>query len=336
MRGAGRDRRRVDVLSLGGTIAMTYGTKGIAPRLTADELTTSVPGLALIAEVAARSVLTIPSCHLRLEDVVALAAVVTEAISSGADGVVVTQGTDTLEETAYALDLLLPRGAPVIVTGALRGADALSADGPANLTAAVRVAADPASRFRGVLAVLNDEVHLARWVTKTHTSRPNAFASPAAGPVGLVTEDRVQWFWPAPDVVPTPGPQLEGPLPSVLLVPTWLGDEGTMMKSALSTMPDGLVVEGLGAGHVPPGLVDPLTHAAATIPTVLTSAVGSGEVHRCTYDYRGSESDLLGRGVLWGRALPGRKARILLVIAIASSWSQERLVRLLAEGEDRP
>lgn len=326
-------RPRVAVLATGGTISMTSGPNGIVPRLDAADLVRSVGGESALPEVSTRSLRSVPSAHLAARDLADLARAVDVAVADGADGVVITHGTDTLEETAYFLDLVLSTRRPVVITGALRGADQLGADGPANLAAAIRVAADPQSAARGVLAVLNDEVHLARRVTKRHTTRMDAFASPGAGPVGVLTEERVRWLWPVQprEAAPTWFARPSGVVPSVLLLSTWLGDDGALLRAALATGPAGMVIEGLGAGHVPPALVEPLGEAAGRMPVVLTTSVGAGEVHRRTYDYVGSESDLLGRGLLWGGALSGRKARILVAVALEQGWPRARLEEALAD-----
>ncbi|WP_202977764.1 asparaginase domain-containing protein [Nocardioides daphniae] len=177
---------RVDLLALGGTIASVPGSRdaGALPTVGADALVAAVPALAEVADVRATQVLQVPSCEVTVPDLVALVATMRAAVDAGATGVVVTQGTDTLEEAAFVVDLLWDRPEPVVFTGALRTPDSPGADGPANLLAAVRVAVAEQARGLGVVAVLNDEVHAARLVRKTHSSNPAAFSSPGAGPFG--------------------------------------------------------------------------------------------------------------------------------------------------------
>ncbi|MGH9102291.1 MAG: asparaginase domain-containing protein, partial [Acidimicrobiales bacterium] len=183
-------RPLVSVLSLGGTIAMAAGgPRGVSPSLGGDDLVASVPGLGELAEVRARSLSQLPGAHLDLSDVVALAGEVGRAIDDGSAGVVVTQGTDTLEETAFLLDLLVRMRQPVVVTGAMRNPTLAGADGPANLLAAVAVATAATTRDLGVLVVLNDEIHAARFVQKRHTTSPGAFRS-FPGPLGWLCEGR--------------------------------------------------------------------------------------------------------------------------------------------------
>ena len=152
----------VVVLSLGGTISSTdAGGSGVEPTLTGEALVADVPEISEVAEVSAGAFRQAASGELTLDDLIELAAEISRRVDAGAAGAVVTQGTDTIEETAFTLDLLVDRDAPVVVTGAMRNPTLPGADGPANLLAAVRVAASDAARGLGALVVLNDEVHAA-------------------------------------------------------------------------------------------------------------------------------------------------------------------------------
>ena len=167
---------RLLVLSLGGTITMVPSDSGgIEPKLGAAELVASVPALADVAEIEARSPFRLPSPSLSPDNLVEVAQMIEAGFGTGCDGAVVIQGTDTIEESAFILDLLVGGEKPVVVTGAMRGADAPGADGPANLLAAARVAAAPEARGLGTLAVLNYDIHAARFVQKSHTTLPSAF-----------------------------------------------------------------------------------------------------------------------------------------------------------------
>jgi len=177
----------ITLLALGGTIAMVPAPEGdgAVPALTAADLVRSVPALATLARVEAVAFRQVPGASLRFADVVALAAAIRERVDGGADGIVVAQGTDTLEESAFALDLLLRSPVPVVVTGAMRHPSSEGSDAPANLLAAVRVAADRRVARLGVVVVLNDEIHSARAVRKRHTTSPSRSCSrPAAAPAG--------------------------------------------------------------------------------------------------------------------------------------------------------
>src|SRR5215207_398873 len=181
------------VFSLGGTISSTdSGGKGVEPTVTGETLVSDVPEIAEVAEVSAVSFRQVASGELTVDDLVELASEITARIDEGASGAVVTQGTDTIEETSFVLDLLVDREAPVVVTGAMRNPTLPGAEGPANLLASVRVASAEAARGLGAVVVLNDEIHAARFVQKTHTSNPATFRSPLAGPIGYVFEDNVR------------------------------------------------------------------------------------------------------------------------------------------------
>lgn len=290
-------------------------SEGVRPQLTAEALVSSVPQLADIARIEAESFRQVPSAHLHLDDVIALARAIEESVAQGAHGVVVTQGTDTIEETAFVLDLLVKGDAPVVVTGAMRNPELPGADGPANLAAAVRVAASSAARDVGTVVVMNDEVHAGRFVRKAHTSSPAAFQSPLVGPIGWVAEDRVRIPVRPRRLEPIAIPEGQPDMP-VALVTASLGDDGRI----LDVLPDvgfqGCVLEGMGAGHVTVEMVSRLEMLAQRMPVVLASRTGNGETYRKTYGFPGSEIDLLQRGLIPAGMLDGRKARVALALLL--------------------
>ena len=310
--------RRVAVFSLGGTIAMTGGTQGgVVPALNAADLVAAVPGLqATGITIDVYDFRKVPGASLGFDDLLALAAAARRAVDEGADGVVVTQGTDTIEETAFTLDLLWAHDAPLVVTGAMRNPTLAGADGPANLLAAVTVAVAPGARRAGCLVVLGDEIHAARWVRKTHTTSPAAFRSPDTGPVGLVAEGSAR-------ILSRPARMtldVEVPHPVTVrtaVLPVVLGEDGETLRRAAVGL-DGLVVAGFGVGHVPAATVPVLTDLAAAMPVVLASRIGAGPVLTATYGFPGSESDLLARGLIGAGALDCYKARVLLHLLLAA------------------
>lgn len=306
---------RVDVLALGGTIGMS-GTGGVVPAVSVGELLVSVPGVAGI-ELRADQFRQLPGAALTVPDVLAVAAEIAARLAGGADGVVVVQGTDTIEETAYLLDLLHHRDEPVVVTGALRNPTQPGADGPANLDAALRVAAAPAARGLGCVVVLNDQIHAAAQVAKTHTANPAAFSSPATGPLGIVAEGAVHLAARPASRLTLPLPAHHDPVPPVGLYTATLGDTGHALP-AFAAVHDGLVVAGMGVGHVPAALVDPLTAITERIPVLLSSRTGAGLVHSGTYGFAGSEKDLLSRGLVGTGRLGPLKSRLLLQLLLLS------------------
>ena len=297
---------------------------GVAPALSAPELLAAVPGLDSIeAELRTVDFRRKPGASVSFGDLFELSAAINGALDSGCAGVVVTQGTDTIEEVAYALDLLLDTDAPVVVTGAMRNPTMAGADGPANILAAIRVAVSPSARGLGCLVVLNDQIHAARWVQKTHSASPAAFASPGHGPLGDVAEGRVR----IPVAIRHRSPALE-PDPArrvrVAVATVVLGDDASLVE-ALGEQADGLVVAGFGVGHVPAGVAPVLGGLAERIPVVLASRTGAGPVHEHTYGFPGSERDLLARGLIGAGYLDPLKARILLCLLLGSGADHTRI-----------
>ncbi|WP_029351538.1 asparaginase [Bosea sp. 117] len=316
---------RLLVLSLGGTITMKRDPAGgIVPALGAADLVAAIPGLADVAEIEARSPLKLPSPSLTPTQIAGVAAEIRAGFKAGFDGAVVIQGTDTIEETAFALDLLIEDERPVVVTGAMRGPEAPGADGPANLLSAAIVAASAAARGLGALAVLNDEIHAARAVRKAHTALPSAFVSAAPGPLGLVAEGRARFHARLPR-----GPHFELPggtdLPRVALAKMTLGDDGGLVAATPDLGYAGLVIEGMGAGHVPAEIADMVGYVASKIPVVLASRTLGGPVFTKTYGYAGSEIDLLARGLIPAGSLQGPKARLLLMFALAAGLDRDEV-----------
>ncbi|MGH3386216.1 MAG: asparaginase [Nocardioidaceae bacterium] len=328
-------RPLVGVRSLGGTVAMasadTVGgasggaTGGAAPRLDAAALVAAVPALLDVASVDARSLCNIPSASLEVDQLLEYVDDLASTCRAGDHGVVVTLGTDTMEEVAYLFDLLWSRPEPLVLTGAMRPADAPGADGPANLLAAVTVAASPSAADRGVLVVMNDEIHAARSVGKRHTTSTAAFSSTAPGPVGRVHEGVAQFSTPPPhrDVLRLPATAKP---PRVALVRMGLGDDTALLERAIEAY-DGIVVEAFGGGHVPAWWTEPLITAAQRLPTVLASRTGSGPLLRSTYDFPGSERRLLASGLISAGILDGLKARILLTVALMVTRETHQLAQ---------
>ncbi|MER6372592.1 asparaginase [Streptomyces mirabilis] len=302
------------VLSLGGTIAMASqaeGQAGVTPRLTAADLVAAVPELAQEAVLELLDFRQVPGAWLEVDDITALAELLNTQAASGTAGFVITQGTDTLEETAYLLDLLYDGAAPVVVTGAMRNSQMAGADGPANLLAAVRTAVSAQARDLGVLVAFADELHAARHVQKVHSTSTAAFQSPGAGPIGHLVEGRPRFHFTlrrhAPLGLPMAHPA------AVEVVEATLGSSGLLLDAAIEHV-DGLVIAAFGGGHVPRTWVERLGKLAARIPIVLTSRTGAGSVLTHTYDFGpGSETDLFSRGLISGGGLEPRKARLLLL-----------------------
>lgn len=253
-----------------------------------------------------------------------MSALISKTIAEGAQGVVVTQGTDTIEESAFYLDVLHQTSAPIVVTGAMRNPTMVGADGPANLLAAIEVAASPSAMNLGCLVVMNDEVHAARQVQKTHANSTAAFRSPETGPVGRIVEDRfILNSTPVGRVSLRMDPPADR-LPVVKLYVAMLGDDGSELDS-IPLLAQGLVVAGFGGGHVHPDAVERLERVAEKIPVILTSRTGAGVALRSTYDFPGSEYDLLARGLINGGSLDPLKARILLTLLLSANATRDAI-----------
>ena len=310
----------VALFTLGGTIAMTGSSGGVVSRLTGAELTAAVPGLAnLDVSLDVRDTHAVPSANLTFRQVLDVVDAASRAVTDGAAGVVVTQGTDTLEETAFLADLVWSHAAPLVFTGAMRNPTLAGADGPANLLAAIRVAASSGARDLGTLVAFNDEIHAARWVRKTHSTSTATFASPNVGPIGHVVEGRVRLLARPVRQQPLPVPAETTRLDAtrVALYTMTLDDDGLLLDGLAETH-HGLVVAGYGVGHVPSALAPVLGALADRIPVVLTSRTGGGSVLRHTYGAVGSETDLLRRGLVDGGLLDPYKARALLRLLITA------------------
>ncbi len=313
-------RARLIILSTGGTIAMAAAQGEIAATLKhgAASLAAALPRLEDLAEIEARDLLAKPSASLTLADLALIATAAAEAAAT-ADGIVITHGTDTLEETAFALSLLVQVDAPIVLTAAMRRADQPGADGPANLLAACRVARAPAARGKGVLVVLNDEIHAAPLIRKAHSFRPHAFSSLPFGPIGYVAEDRVR-FALAPACRPPKLAYGEG-APVVPILEAGPGFETQTVDAIAAGAIDGLVLSLPGAGHVAAGAAPSLAALAQRIPVVFASRTGAGETLRASYAYPGGEIDLIRRGLIPANGLDARKARIALQVALSSRAS---------------
>ena len=308
--------RRVRILVAGGTIGMT-GEEGATPTLGGDDLIRSVPSLSGREGLESQQVVNVPSAHLTLEDQLKICRSARDAARNGV-GVVVTHGTDTLEETAMLADVVHDADAPIVFTGAIRPASAPGADGPANLGDAVNVAASEDAAGLGVLVCFGGEIHHARCARKTDTTSLVAFSSPQTGPLGRVTEGHPTIWSRVPRNPPLDPPDLER---RVLVVPSTSGDDGSLARAALDTEPDGVVIGTLGAGHLGPELLDVWARAAERIPVVACCRPERGVILNATYGYAGSERDLRETGVIPAGFLSPQSARMKLLACLAAGLS---------------
>jgi L-asparaginase len=304
---------RVHLLATGGTIASRRTDDGLSATTPAAELLAAagpLPGL----EVTVSDLTTVPSFALTGADVRGLLRAVRERLADGVDGVVVTHGTDTMEESAFLADLVHDDPRPVVFTGAQRPFDAPAPDGPANLADALRVAADPAARDLGALLAFDGLVFAARGVRKVETLRGAAFGAPGRGPVLRVAGGAVVPLGrpPRPHALPL---DLAADLPRVDVVACAQGSDDALLRAAVAAGAAGVVLEAFGAGNVPP----PVAAAAAElvaggVPVLVCSRVPSGPVAPL---YAGGGASLARDGALFGGDLSPWQGRLLLAAALA-------------------
>ena len=325
----------IAVGALGGTIAMTAAERGgaVSPGLDAAGLVAAVPELEEIAEIRARTIRNVASPSIVIDDVLQALAFAHESVDAGARGVVLTHGTDTLEETSYLLDLLWDREEPIVVTGAMRAPSLLSPDGAANLLSAVVTASAEDARGMGVLAVLDDSVHLARYVAKTDSTALSTFQSPGWGRVGRVLERRLRLAFRPVRRFDALTPPAAGPV-GVPLVESAFADDGELVRLVAGTRPAAMVLNGSGVGHLSVPASDAAEAAMkAGVPVIMTTRTGSGSTLEKTYGYPGSEQDLIARGVIPAGFLNARKARLLAhVVTAAGGGDAELRAEFAARG----
>lgn len=307
--------QRLVLVATGGTIAMAADVRagGAVPLLRGEDLLRSLGEGALPIEVVEFSHL--PSAHLTLETLWALRNRVQElALDPGVRGIVITHGTDTMEETAYLLDLTVEGDTPIVLTGSMRAASDPGYDGPANLLAALRVAAAPEARGIGAVVVMEDEVHAAREVTKMHTSSPGAFRSPYWGPLGRVEGERV-YLRQRPARQALVCERLEE---RVMLIRLAVGMDDGLLRYALERGMRGVVLEALGGGRVPPWWMPGVREAIAEgLVVVIASRCVAGRVGD-RYGYAGSCRELEAAGAIPANGLSGVKARLKLMVALGA------------------
>ncbi|PRY12614.1 asparaginase [Kineococcus rhizosphaerae] len=305
----------LQLIATGGTISSTGGLGHLEARLGAQDLLATLGGGTTGGDVRTLDLTTVVSSALTGADLLRLHRAVRAALDSGVDGVVVTHGTDAMEETAFLLDLLHDDERPVVLTGAQRAADAVGPDGPANLAAALQLAADPAARGCGVLLAFDGEAYAARGVRKVHTVRAGAFAAPGLGPTHRIAAGRVDLLHRPLRAKPRTLPDDVVDLPRVDVVGTHLGADATLFDAALAAGARGVVVQAMGAGNTPPAVTEAVLRACgAGVPVVVCSRVPEGPVA----PVYGSGGSALQRGgaVLAGDLSPWQ-ARTLLAVALA-------------------
>ncbi|MHB1654362.1 MAG: asparaginase [Desulfitobacteriaceae bacterium] len=308
--------KRVIIIATGGTIAMKKNGLGESlPAVSGRELLQSVPDLENIAACEVVEFSNVASCNMDPQTLVKLSAVVQQCLAdSGIAGIVITHGTDTLEETAFFLELTIEDKRPIILTAAQRDASEADSDGPRNIKNAVRVAADPDAMDRGVMVLLNEEIHCARHVTKAHTSSVAAFYSGPFGLLGYCDVDRINWYHPHKAGRFFALPER---VPKVIPLLVFTGMESSILRHLMTQGTEGFVLEAFGRGNMPPELENGIEWASQKgIPIVVSSRSPYGRVLPI-YAYTGGGARLKKLGCIFSEGLSTAKSRLLLMLALS-------------------
>ncbi|WP_283214592.1 asparaginase [Sphingopyxis sp. L1A2A] len=321
--------RTIGIFSMGGTIAMTAnaGGRGVAPQVGFD-LLSPMRRLHPDLTLAHFELFAKPSPSVSLADVQLLCDQIEEKFRLGLCGAVVTHGTDTLEETAFALSLLMATAKPVVVTGAMRHPEAPGADGPANLASAILVAASGQADGLGPLVLFGDEIHAPHLVRKIHSSRPHAFTSDPFGPMGHIVEGRLDLQM-QPTLKHRPL-RVESPVLAVPVLQAGLDLEPETVAAFSDANIGALIIAGVGGGHVSSRAVDAIAALAMRMPVIITSRVGMGHTLSRSYAYGGSEMDLAQRGVINGGRWRPAQARIIVQMLLSVGKSRDEIAVWLA------
>lgn len=316
-----RMKSHIAIFFTGGTISMSIDPTmgGAAPALSGEEIVARVNGLSNVADFDIINFSRLPGPHVTPAIMLDLAQQVNACLQDNKiNGVVITHGTDTLEETAYFLDLILHSDKPVVFVGAMRNSSELSWDGPANLMAAVRVAADPQARGIGVVIAMSEKIIAANEVTKTHTESVDTFQSRDFGAIGMIDKDRIIIARRPTERENIVTKTIEG---RVEIIKITSGSDGKFIDFAIEQGTRGIVIEGLGRGNVPPEYLPAIERAVnKNIPVVITSRCPRGRVLD-TYAYAGAGKTLTNIGVILGGVLPSHKVRIKLMLLLGAGHS---------------
>jgi L-asparaginase len=316
--------KKILVLHTGGTIAMHEDTEtgGVTTNEDNPLLSANLPFLDNI-ELIVEDIYNVPSPHVTPKHMLQLK----ERIQRGIQeenilGVVITHGTDTLEETAFFLDSTINQMFPIVLTGAMRSSNELGSDGLYNYFSAIRVASDEQSIGKGVLVVMNDEIHTARYVTKTHTTNVATFRTPTLGPIGIVTKHAIIYYQQLNFMTTYDIHTVEGRIP---IVKAYAGMSSDIFKLLSADNIDGLVIEALGAGNLPPAASRGLKHLInAKLPIVLVSRCFNG-IAEPVYSYEGGGVQLEKMGVMFCNGINSQKARLKLLIGLNAQLGEEAL-----------
>ena len=312
--------KKILVLHTGGTISMQADATG-AVVTSQDNPMNHVSNPLEVIEVHALDFFNLPSPHIKPKHMLALYHKIKEE-ADNYDGVVITHGTDTLEETAYFLDTMKIPPIPIVLTGAMRSSNELGSDGVYNYLSALRVASDDKAADKGVLVVMNDEIHAAKYVTKTHTTNVSTFQTPTHGPLGLIMKQEILYFKTAEPRVRFDLEHIQGLVP---IISAYAGMTDELIDMLDLEQLDGLVIQAFGAGNVPKETAQKLENLLQKgIPVALVSRCFNG-IAEPVYAYQGGGVQLQQAGVFFVKELNAQKARLKLLIALNAGLKGQAL-----------
>ncbi len=318
-------KKKLAIIFTGGTISMkTDPTLHAAiPAINSDEVVSTLKNINALADLEIINFANLPSPHINLKIMMDIYRLTKEKLEEeDISGVIITHGTDTLEETAYLLDLLLDSKKPIILVGAMRNFSELGYDGSSNISAAICTALSENSRDKGVLVVMNNEVNAASEVTKTNTLSLDTFKSPDFGPLGIVDNDEVIYYRSKLQRQNFNVSEIEE---KVGLIKACVGMDSSILDFYIDKDYKGIVIEALGRGNLPPEMLDGFKRAInKNIPVVIVSRCPKGRV-LYTYGYSGGGKNLRDLGAIFGGNLPGQKARIKLMVLLKVSKNLNEL-----------
>ena len=312
--------KKILVLHTGGTISMQADASG-AVVTSSDNPMNHVSNPLEGIQVYALDFFNLPSPHIKPKHMLALYQKIKEE-ADNYDGVVITHGTDTLEETAYFLDTMEVPHMPIVLTGAMRSSNELGSDGVYNYLSALRVASDDRAADKGVLVVMNDEIHAAKYVTKTHTTNVGTFQTPTHGPLGLITKREILYFKTAEPRVRFDLDHIQGLVP---IISAYAGMTDELIDMLDLEQLDGLIIQAFGAGNVPKETAQKLESLLQKeIPVALVSRCFNG-IAEPVYAYQGGGVQLRKSGVFFVKELNAQKARLKLLIALNAGLKGQAL-----------
>lgn len=315
--------KKLLVIHTGGTISMSQDESNKVVTNKDNPISNHQNIINQYANVTEITPFNVPSPHMNIAYVETLKQIINQSEDQDDyDGYVITHGTDTLEETAYLLDLTIDTSKPIVITGAMRSSNEIGADGLYNFLSAIRVAISDESLNMGVMVVFNDEIHTARNVTKTHTSNTNTFQSPNHGPLGVITKQSVQFHHkPFGHLVLT---DINQSL-NIPLVKAYMGMNSDVLAFYSEKQVDGIIIEALGQGNLPPTCLEGLNQCLNNnIPVILVSRSFNGIVGPI-YAYEGGGATLEQKGVIFSNGLNGQKARLKLLIGLSNHLTKAQL-----------